>query len=187
MIQMKNIGNMRIRAMGKHFEQKFETGKVTVAASSVSLPNWNASRLKAAQKVLSSKGINVSKTHILIACIRAYLPKLYIPYKNEPKRCTRRKNESRYAYEKISTYCDFLTWDHLFQKCLHNKISISHVMDIAVRLYLRGVLWKLMFGKKLKIPNKFKEIFRLGKYQKIILKDDPKQLKLLYLMKKPPI
>lgn len=180
---MKKIyrGNIKAKAMQKHFKQRFEnTAKESIAASSITLPNWNAARVNAARKMLVKRNINISKTQILLACVKAYLPKLRVPNKNEPRHRTRRKNDGKYSYTKISTYCDFNVWDHLFQKCLHNKISISHVLDISVRLYLRSVL-QSFFSKKV-APK----LFHIGKYQKIIIIDKPTELKLLYIVHKPP-
>lgn len=179
--------NMRFKAMEKHRMQRFEKTSAEIAESSVTLPNWNAARVRAAQSLLKNKHISVSKTEILLFCVRAYLPKLRLVNNPDLVKRTRRKNESRYGYRKISTYCKFNVWDHLFQKCLHNKISISQVFDIAVRLYLRGVLQQLLMAKKDKVAEKIKKFINLGKYQKFLLQDNPKELKLLYFISRPPI
>lgn len=185
MKKVNKLGNMKKKAMEKHTMQRLYSSQ-NKAQSSVCLPNWNAARVNMAHKILKRKNISLSKTQILLACAKAYLPKLRINDRKDVRLRTRQKNENRYSYKKISTYCSFNTWDHLFQECLHNKISISHVLDIAVRLYLRVVLQQLLIAGSKQAAKRSTELLNLGKYQKIILNEEPKELKLLYFIKKPP-
>lgn len=200
----RNVGNMKASAMKKHRGQRF--GREQMAASSVSLPNWNAARLNMAKKILAGRNVHLSRTEIIMGCMKAYLPKLRLesgsrsirdnhthrskeylgPLGDGNLRRTRLQNErGTYKYKKISIYCDFDDWDRLQQRCYHARISLSHAADIALRLYLRAFVEQLLLSgvQKDRMKNK---LLNFGKYQRKVMHKKVHQLEIRYFFDSGP-
>lgn len=276
----RNVGNMKKKAMKKHIRQRFdissankqykkERSQSVMVASSLSLPNWNAARLDTAKKILAGRKVYLSRTEIILGCMKAYFPKLRVYNQaglpsglppDQPKmraskanlyddidihqdkdknirfaefrnpnqkaqgfnhessqhnkeefefdkptkvfnpvkfispnqstnqaidfeaqlRRTRRQNDrGKYNYKKVSTYCDFEDWDRLQQRCAHARISLSHAVDIALRLYLRGFVEQMLLAGD-EMDRKINALLDFGKYQKTVLFDRPQRLEIVY-------
>lgn len=182
-------GNHKCRAiaLSRHKQNKYGKLVEFQAYSSVSLPNWNVCRLNEALNVLKNSGFQISKTDLIIGCIKAYLPKCNLKMPSNELASpiqvlrTRKQNQrNTYTYSKISTYCSTHEWDALHLKSFYLKVSFSQMVDIALRLYLRGVVAQLLEAKK---PiGQFRRILSIGKYQKDVLTDNPRTLCVQYFL-----
>lgn len=106
--------------------------------SSVTLPVWQAARLRKAVRILKDKGVKAPQTEIFSKVIRLMHRKAR--RLNCQVHRTRRRNTKEYSYQKIS-----LTWPQEDYNLLHGradhvKVSASYLLDIALRLYLETAL-----------------------------------------------
>ena len=153
-------------------------------SSSISLPIWNAARLKRVHLNLKSRGLKISRTDLIIMVMKLYATKMR---NQEPKvNRLRKKNSHASRFVKISTYSNLNQWDYLQITALNAKVCFSHVVDIALRMYLRlierrllepvlnqqNTKWSTASNKNVflrSIRNRTKNmLLKLGKYQKKI-------------------
>ena len=137
-----NYLNLRRFAKSKYQLLHRLPERVMGANSSVSLPNWNAARLNKAIQKFTDLGIRISRTDIITAVLKIYL----IQLRKHDSRIDRirRKNDELRTYVKISTYCRNDEWEQLQMRIYQSKITLSHALDIALRLYLKTVENRLL-------------------------------------------
>lgn len=135
-------------------EMRRRLPKSNGAYSSVSLPVFTLARLRRAvqkhalqHKNSALAGIMRAGSHgkVVAACLVMLLSKLKC--KNStflmgPR--GRMYNDEKYSYKKVSVYLDRELWQALQARAVQLESSLSHLADIALRLYLRQVLEKLL-------------------------------------------
>lgn len=123
--------------------------------SSVSLPSFTAARLRHAvgwhkknfnYHWLHSCRRRASESEILLACLVLLVGKLKrregaLRQLVGPR--FRMYNEDRYSYEKVTVYVERSLWLALQARALELEVSLSYLVDLAIRLYLNFVLRKL--------------------------------------------
>lgn len=106
--------------------------------SSITLPNWQAARLKHATKRLEKAGINAPQTTILSNVI--HLAQRKVRRLQCQTERTKRRNTKEYTYKKISLQWRSEDYNTLHARADHAKISASYIIDLALRLYLRAAV-----------------------------------------------
>lgn len=106
--------------------------------SSITLPNWQAARLKNATERLQAFGISAPQTTLLSSVIRLAQRKV------RRMQCqiqrTKRRNTKEYTYKKISLQWPSEDYNILHARADHAKISASFIIDLALRLYLQAAV-----------------------------------------------
>ncbi|RME89986.1 MAG: hypothetical protein D6767_07595 [Candidatus Hydrogenedentota bacterium] len=119
-------------------------------STSISLPNWQRYRIKAAKKKLKENGIKMSNTEIISACIRILAKKV-----RRHKVCNttrvRRKNPTVAKYKKVSVQWEAEVYNILLMLADHARVCHSVMADIALRMYLEIVLKTLIAEGKGKV------------------------------------
>ena len=194
--------NLQRKAKIQH-KQNHEGFKHQFAASSsISLPIWNAARFLAVHRKLQARNIKISRTDLLKAVMKIYIPKMKNDNPNMNR--LRKKNDYLCKFVKISTYESLDDWDFLQLHALNVKICLSHAFDIALRLFLRQVEKRIMLpvtGKfrarwnQAKDSNVFLQsirnrtvgqLSRLGKYQKILAENRKSKVRLQFSLSRDP-
>lgn len=230
----RNVGNMKRVAIKKHNLQRSSDVRLVsssnshlydenplynpstenfletpMAQSSVTIPNWNATRLNRAQEILANHRVHLSRTEIIVGCMKAYIPKLRLstynctdytgcdvnsgkfkqsqwnkfvgPFGDGNIRRLRKQNDrKKYKFKKISIYCEYDVWDVLQQRCYHARLSLSHAVDIALRLYLRAFVEQMLLSG-IQMDRKIKSLLDLGKYQKMVIHKKAHRLEIRYI------
>lgn len=106
--------------------------------SSVTLPNWQAARLRYAVAKLKIAGVKTPRIQIFSTVIRLSQRKV------RRLRCqahrTKRRNTKDYSYQKISHRWPPEDYNILHGRADHAKISGSYILDLALRLYLQAAV-----------------------------------------------
>ncbi|RME90335.1 MAG: hypothetical protein D6767_06995 [Candidatus Hydrogenedentota bacterium] len=118
--------------------------------TSITLPNWQKYRVKAAKAKLKEHGIKMSNTEIISACIRIVAKKV-----RRHKVCNttrvRRKNPTIGKYKKLSVQWEAEVYNILLMLADHARVCHSVIADIALRMYLEVVVKTLIAGETEKV------------------------------------
>ncbi|RME93444.1 MAG: hypothetical protein D6767_00965 [Candidatus Hydrogenedentota bacterium] len=118
--------------------------------TSITLPNWQKYRIKAAKAKLKEYGIKMSNTDIISACIRILAKKV-----RRHKVCNltrvRRKNPTVAKYKKMSVHWEAEVYNILLMLADHARVCHSVMADIALRMYLEIVVKALIAGGNEKV------------------------------------
>jgi len=108
--------------------------------TSFSLPIWNKRRLKTISKKLKQKGYNKSTKEIIIKSLQMIMTKT-IRQNNKAflNRAVRYNNASS-SYENVSVRMNPQEYNSLHAKKMTMKVSLSYLLDLALRLYLRLIM-----------------------------------------------
>lgn len=120
--------------------------------SSITLPNWQAGRLKMAIEKLKLAGYENPQQalfHRIITLVQRKVRRLECQ-----TRRTKRRNTKEYSYNKISVRWLPATYNQVHARADHAKITVSYIMDLALRLYLETVLQELLGGLPAKVQFK---------------------------------
>ena len=193
--------NLMLSARFKHSQNHHFRESKNMANSSVSLPNWNCARLQAAVQLLKKNNIKICVSDLLVSVLNVYSCKMQIPdYFFQNVKC---QNQDRYyRFVKTSVYTSTENWERLHLIALHSKVCLSHALDIALRLYLKAVVQRLLrptrklqrvvlkagaemnsFLKSLRDCTA-DDLQKYGKYQKIERKSGTTFLELRFLIRR---
>ena len=118
----------------------------TKLSSSISLPLFSLARLRHATRLMEAArsanhlGGPYSEQEVLAACLVMLLTRLRRSRSSSVFPRNRLYNDKKYSYGKVSTWLDADLWRALQQRALELRTSLSHLADIALRLYLRRVV-----------------------------------------------
>jgi len=141
-----------IKLKSKNDMDFFSIDKGKNIVTSFSLPTWNKRRLSHAINTLNNKGYNISTKEMMLKALQIIMTKLERQDKKPFLNRAIRYNKTSSSYENISVRINHVEYNSLHSKKMVMKVSLSYLLDLALRLYLSFIV-NLFLQKKKKIST----------------------------------
>ena len=110
--------------------------------SSFCLPIYNYYRLKYAKRYLQTKNISVSLYDIAFLCLKYFMKRIFREKPQLARACKR--NNADCSFKKVSCRMDPSEYNSFIMKKTHVKVSLSFLLDLAIRKNLQFVIQLLL-------------------------------------------